>query len=77
MDAKKAVPFDAPEPRGEENICMFVENNHTKGKNSHRTKSDFLTYVNALVQWYSKKQSTVDTSVLEHVWGHETGQICT
>ena len=33
-------------------------------KASHRSRSDFLIYINmVLVQWFSKKQSTVETSV--------------
>ena len=57
--------MNAPEPQGKEvDICMFVDSDHAGDKVSHRSKSGFLIYVNiALVQWFSKKQSTVETSV--------------
>ena len=43
---------------------MFVDSNHSGDKVSCRLRSDFLIYVNtALVQWFSKKQSTVKTSM--------------
>ena len=43
---------------------MFVESNYTGGKVSQRLRSGFLVYVNtALVQWFLKKQSTVEMSV--------------
>ena len=44
---------------------MFVDNDHVGDKASCRSISGFLIYVNiALVQWLSKKQSTVEMSVL-------------
>ena len=44
---------------------MFVDNDHVGDKASCRSRSGFLIYVNiALVQWLSKKQSTVEMSVL-------------
>ena len=43
---------------------MFVDSDHVGNKVSHRFRSGFLIYVNtALVQWFSKKQCTVETSV--------------
>ena len=43
---------------------MFVDSDHAGDKVSHRSRSGFLIYVNTtLVQWFSKKQSTVETSV--------------
>ena len=43
---------------------MFVDSDHTGDKMSCRSRSGFLIYVNTtLVQWFSKKQSTVETSV--------------
>ena len=64
-DAKEAVPVNAPEPQGKEvNICMFVDSDHTGNKVSCRSRIGFLIYMNtALVQWFSKKHSTVETSV--------------
>ena len=43
---------------------MFVDSDHADDKVSHRTRSGSLKYVNtALVQWFSKKQSKVETLV--------------
>ena len=43
---------------------MFVDSDHAGDKVSCRSSSGFLIYVNTpLVQWFSKKQSTVETSV--------------
>ena len=51
----------APEPRGKKiDICMFADSDNAGGKVSFRLRRDFLLYVNtALVQWFSKKWSTV------------------
>ena len=64
-DVKEAIPINAPEPWGKEvNIHMFVDSDHTGDKVPHRSRSCFLIYANtALVQWFSKKQTTVETSV--------------
>ena len=43
---------------------MFVDSDHAGDKVSCRSRSGFLIYLNtALVQWFSKKQSPVETSV--------------
>ena len=43
---------------------MFVDSDHAGHKVSCRSRSAFLIYVNPrLVQWLSKKQFTVETSV--------------
>ena len=43
---------------------MFVDNDHAGDKVPCRSRSGVLIYMNtALVQWFSKKQSTVETSV--------------
>ena len=43
---------------------MFVDSDHAGDKVSCRSRSGFLIHVNtALVQWLSKKQSKVETSV--------------
>ena len=43
---------------------MFVDNDHAGDKVSCRSRSGFLIHVNtALVQSFSNKQSTVETSV--------------
>ena len=57
--------MNAPEPGGKEvDIHMFVHSDHAGDKVSRRSQSGFLIYVNTgLVQWFSKKQSTVETLV--------------
>ena len=54
-----------PEPQGKQvDICMFVDSNHAGDKVSCRSRSGFLINGdNTLVQWFSKKQSTGETSV--------------
>ena len=43
---------------------MFVDSDHVGNKESHRSRSGFLIYINTeLVQLFSKKQSTVEKSV--------------
>ena len=43
---------------------MFVDSDHAGDNVSCRSRSGSLIYMNmALVQWFSKKQSTVETSV--------------
>ena len=43
---------------------MFTDSDHAGDKVSCRSRSGFLIYVNtALLQWFLKKQSTVETSV--------------
>ena len=45
-------------------MCMFVDSNHAGDRVSCMSKNGFLIYLKtALVQWFSKKQSTVETSV--------------
>ena len=45
-------------------ICMFVDSDHAQDKLFCRSRSGFLLYVNAaIVQWFSKKQPTEETSV--------------
>ena len=55
-----------PECRGKEvDIQVFVNNDHSGDRISHRPRSGFFIYMNAtLVQWFSKKHSTVETAVL-------------
>ena len=57
--------MNAPEPQKKEvDIHMYMDSDHAGDKVSCRSRSGFLIYVNmALVQWFSKKQSTVETSV--------------
>ena len=43
---------------------MFVDSNHAGNKQPRRTKTRFMIFMNiSLINWYSKKQSTIETSV--------------
>ncbi|KAL7447648.1 hypothetical protein ACHAXS_000043 [Conticribra weissflogii] len=43
---------------------MFVDSNHAGDKQTRRSRSGFLIYVNtALVDWHSKRQGTIETGV--------------
>ena len=56
--------MNAPEPQGKEiDMCMFVDSDHPGDKVSCRSRSGFLIYINTdLLQQFSKKQSTVETT---------------
>ena len=64
-DANDAICMNDPEPQGKEvDICMFVDSDHAWDKVACRSRSGFLLCVtSALVQWFSKKHSTVERSV--------------
>ena len=57
--------MNTPEPQDNEvDISMFVDSDHAGDKASCKSRSGFLICMNtALVQWLSKKQSKVETSV--------------
>ena len=43
---------------------MYVDSNHAGEKRTRRSQTGFFVYLNcALVQWLSKKQATIETSV--------------
>ena len=64
-DVEEAIPSNAPEPRGESvHIRMYVDSDHAGEKRTRRSRSGFFVYLNcALVQWLSKKQASIETSV--------------
>ena len=64
-NVEEAIPSNAPEPRGESvHIRMYVDSDHAGEKRTRRSRTGFFVYLNcALVQWLSKKQSTIETSV--------------
>jgi hypothetical protein len=63
--AKEAIPPNALTPRGlGVTMRMFVDSDHVGDKVSRRSRTGFLIYLNmGLVQWLSKRQSTIETSV--------------
>lgn len=63
-DAREAIPFDAPEPRGKsvQTIC-FCDASHGGDQITRRSRTGVLLYVNrSLVNWLSKRQNSVETS---------------
>ena len=44
---------------------MYVDSDHVGGKETRRSRTGFMIYMNKeLARWLSKKQSTIETSVL-------------
>ena len=64
-DVKEAIPSNAPEPRGKEvDLRMYVDSDHAGEKRTRRSRTGFFVFLNtALVQWFSKQQATIETSV--------------
>ena len=52
----EAIPPDAPLPRGKEaDLCMFIDSNHAGNKQTRRSRTGFMIYMNmSLINWYSK-----------------------
>jgi hypothetical protein len=63
--AKEAIPPNALTPRGiSVTMRMYVHSDHAGDKVSRRSRIGFLIYLNmGLVQWLSKRKSTIETSV--------------
>ena len=66
QDAKEAIPPNAPKPLGKEVECRgFVDSDHAGDKSTRRSRTGFLIFLNmSLVNWISKRQSTVASAVL-------------
>ena len=64
-DVKEAKPLNAPKPLGKEVVLrMFVDSDHAGDKKDRRSRTGFMIYMNmTMINWYSKKQSTVETAV--------------
>ena len=64
-DATEPIPPNAPPPRGKEvDLRLFVDSDHAGDKLVRRSRSGFIIYLNmAPIVWFSKKQSTIETSV--------------
>jgi hypothetical protein len=63
--ASKALPPNAPKPLGKGvTLRMFVDSNHASDKVSRCSRTSIVTFLNyGMIDWLSKKQSTVETSV--------------
>ena len=64
-DAVEAIPPNAPPLRGEEvDLCMFIDRDHAGNKWTRRSRTKYMVLMNmSLINWYSTKQSTIETSV--------------
>ena len=63
-ELKEIIPTNIPEPRGHGMITRcFVDADHAADTVSRKSRTGFIAYVNmAPVFWFSKKQTTVETS---------------
>ncbi len=64
-NVKEAIPPNAPEPRGKEvDLRLFVDSDHAGDQRTRRSRTGFVIYMNmSPITWFSKKQSTIETSV--------------
>jgi hypothetical protein len=64
-DVQEAIPHNMPEPLGKDlDVCMFCDSDHAGEKRTRRSRTGFLIFCNmALIDWISKKQATIETSV--------------
>jgi hypothetical protein len=64
-DVQEAIPHDMPEPLGKDlDVRMFCDSDHAGEKCTRRSHTGFLIFCNmVLIDWISKKQATIETSV--------------
>ncbi len=64
-NAKELMPADMPLPLGKDvDLRMMVESDHAGDRRIRRSRTGFLIFCNmALIDWVSKKQPTIETSV--------------
>ena len=64
-NVEEPTPSNAPEPRGKDvDLRLYVDSDHAGEKRTRRSRSGFFVFMNtALVQWFSKQQATIETSV--------------
>jgi hypothetical protein len=64
-NVEEAIPVDMPEPLGKDiNIRMMCDSDHAEDKRTRHSRTGFLIFCNmALIDWVSKKQATIETSV--------------
>ncbi len=62
-EVEEPIPPNAPEAIGKiVELCMFVDSDLAGDQRTQRSWSGFLIYLNtALISWYSKRQSTIET----------------
>jgi len=64
-DVQEAIPHDMLEPLGKDlNIHMLCDSDHAGKKHTRSSRTGFVIFCNmALIDWISKKQATMETSV--------------
>lgn len=64
-DVHEPIPPNAPPPFGNDvDLRLFVDSDHAGDKTTRRSRTGFFIFLNsALIQWVSKKQATIETSV--------------
>ena len=62
---KESIPSNAPELRGKDvDLRLYVNSDHAGEKRTHCSCTGFFVFMNtALVQWFSKQQAMIETSV--------------
>ncbi len=57
--------MDMPKPFGKDvDVCMMCDSDNAGDKRTRRSCTGFLIFCNmALIDWVSKKQATIETSV--------------
>jgi hypothetical protein len=64
-NVQEPIPLDKPEPRGKEvDIRLYVDSDHAGDERTRRSRTGFFVFLNsALIQWLSRRQPTIETSV--------------
>jgi hypothetical protein len=62
---EQAIPVDMPEPLGKDlDVRMMCDSDYAGDKGTRRSRTGFLIFCNmALIDWVSKKEATIETSV--------------
>ena len=61
----KVIPPNAPDPRGKSvDVRMWVDSDHARDKTTRQSRTGYFIFMNtALIDWLSKKQATIESSV--------------
>jgi hypothetical protein len=65
-DVEEAIPVDMPEPLGKDiDVRMMCDSDHAGDKRTRCSRTGFLIFCNMalIIDWVSKKQATIETSV--------------
>ena len=64
-NVEESIPSNVPEPHGKNvDLRLYLDSNLAGEKRTHRLRMGFFVFMNtALVQWFSKQQAMIETSV--------------